>query len=480
MLTARARTPNAEAGSVKPNTAFASLRWLFGGFLAFALLRTLPFTERTAFEAVEETGEGNLTRQLLYLLFFAGIVLPAAHRRGRDLIDAVPVPFALFIGFCLISLLWSPVPGVAVRRTGLTLVIAACLLVSAQRLKPGELLSTIRTVCVSLSILSLVSGIVLPGAAYHLPGDPEPAVVGSLRGLFYHKNITGAVAAISIILCLDWAVRSRRYGIPLAAAALCVATLILTQSKTSVAFTVVAAATFYVARWHTRQRAKDPSLTALLLTSLAVFFGAVFLSAWSSEELWLYITDPEAFTGRGYVWKLVGELIAERPLFGHGYESVFQVGVNSPLLRVSTGVWISTIAHSHNGLLDLLVSVGVIGALLYFSSFLADPLRRLSSLPQPLKHSWLPIILAIIVFLLGHSLLEGRILSGESATFMFLTIVAGVAKRLSEAQYRGHRAPRRFRRLRQSAANGPRGSNVPVQEPLTQASRPDNGANPLS
>jgi exopolysaccharide production protein ExoQ len=412
------------------------LPWAIAAFLLVVLLRTLPFSERTAFASIEETGEGNLIRQVIYLLLFSAIVLPVALARPKAMVAAVPKPVGLFIGFCILSLLWSSVPDIAGRRAGLTIIIATCLLLAALELRPPHLLSIMRRICVTLTLLSLAAALLVPRLAFHQASDPEPAIVGALRGVFYHKNQAGTVAAISILLCLDRAVTARRKAVPIMLALLGAACLLLTNSRTSMAAVLLAAGIFFSARRGTRFEARSPNEMPILIATLAIGLCAIILPIYFSETAASYLADPEAFTGRGQLWSYVIQLIQERPFFGFGYESVFQVGAETPLARVATGIWILTVAHSHNGILDLLVSVGITGALLYFFCFIYDPLAKLIKLPRPLKHQWLPVFTSIIIFFLAHSLLEGRILSGESPAFVFLTLVAGLTTRLSIAARR--------------------------------------------
>jgi len=67
-------------------------------------------------------------------------------------------------------------------------------------------------------------------------------------------------------------------------------------------------------------------------------------------------TELRSFTGRDLIWANSIDMIRERPLFGWGYVSGSRFGLAQAALKPS--------AHSHNALLEILVSLGLVGAIL--------------------------------------------------------------------------------------------------------------------
>jgi O-antigen ligase len=173
--------------------------------------------------------------------------------------------------------------------------------------------------------------------------------------------------------------------------------------------------------------------TKRVLLHLAIGTAVLSLSAaaWFLSGAASYVADPEAFTGRGVLWREVHTLISSRPLTGWGFESVFQAGDSSPLAQRGGSLWVRAAPHGHNGFLDLLVSIGAVGTLLFAWCFLVQPFRNLARLPYELQRQWSPIIGSLMCFALVHSLMEGRMLAGDSLKYIIFVLLLGLTVRLA-------------------------------------------------
>ncbi len=401
---------------------------LLAVLLAVVFVRTMPFTPPIALEGVEHTGKGDWTRQALYLGIFAALVLPLAYQDRSVLAKAVPTPIAVIMLICIASIAWSVVPDIAARRLALTLIICYSLLLFCHVLGVVQVIIVTRFTVFALTAISLVSAILLPGQAFHQPGDPERMVVGSLRGIFYHKHQAAVVAALGAIFAVDLMMQGRKM-VGAALLFLSAVVLVLTESRTSVGSAIVSIVAYLSVHRGLLIQHRRPVAAKVLLFSAAVAVAGLLAGTW----FWFgsYLSDPEAFTGRGRIWSSAIRLISDRPMLGYGFGSVFQVGKDTPLAQVSSGEWIQTIAHSHNGILDLLLFLGFIGIGPYIYCFIYFPLRSIASLPTKAKHLWLPLFSSLVTLAASNSLLGGKLLQGDSLVFAILTMSVGCAAYLN-------------------------------------------------
>lgn len=414
-----------------------------GAFLLVVFVQYLPFATRTALDAAGIDAEvgGNFVRQLLYAGFCVAVLM-LTRRHLTAVGRSVPIALVTLAGFALASLAWSTVPGIAGRRLAATLLVGAVTLIAGSVLRPARTIALLRGVTLVLALATLASGTLVPALAIHQPGDPEPSIVGAWRGVFFHKNMAGSVLGLGLVLWTErWTTAPRR--LPASAALLAVAAaLVLTRSKSSEAAAALAILTLWGMRGAVRLSRGDPAGGVLLRAAAAATGAVALLVAWFLTPLGDYLLDPEAFTGRGRLWQAVGTLIAQAPLLGHGYASVFQVGEDGPLAPIAPSDWVRNVAHSHNGLLDLLVTLGVIGLVLALWALFFDPWRRVARLPAELRDQWQPLLAALLCFAFVQGLMEGGLMTAGGVKWATLTLLAGVTVRLASGATAARATPR--------------------------------------
>jgi O-antigen ligase len=109
-------------------------------------------------------------------------------------------------------------------------------------------------------------------------------------------------------------------------------------------------------------------LTLLLMASSGV---AIFLG--NSERITNAVGRSSDLTGRTEVWSGVAPSILEHPLLGYGY-SGFVPEVSAALAEVEYAMG-GAILYSHNGYLEVLLNLGIVGFALTLA-FLAAGVRR--------------------------------------------------------------------------------------------------------
>lgn len=403
---------------------------------AFVGLLLLIFVGLTPFEVREPgtfgigaaSGGGDALRQISYLAVFLVLMLVALQKRGLEIVTIIPVSLLLLLAWCLASALWANEPGVAVRRVGLEFVIVVSAMMSVDALGPARSLKLLYYVLIGVLIVNWLS-IPFVAQARHLPGETDPSLVGDWRGLYFHKNIAGAVSALTAMIALYFAIE-RRSRLDFALFLAAVGFAAMTRSKSSLGFLPVAIVLGAVYRWAWKR-----DLDRLIVTVCAVLI-AVVAAAWlggHTAELSQTLESPREFTGRTAIWQAELQYIGDHPLLGSGYGTFADTGGKSPLANYIASKWVAEVAHGHNGYLQLLVTTGGIGfafamlalVLLPFAGLWRRDMDRLA-----LKS----LLFAIFSFAIMHNLLESDYLESDGPVWVTLLLVI--------AMLRTMRAPR--------------------------------------
>ncbi|HET7335092.1 MAG TPA: O-antigen ligase family protein [Rhizomicrobium sp.] len=401
--------------------------WVIEG--AFIVLLLLSFVGLTPFQirdpqvlamtnSAPSSGDGDMIRQIAFLSVLMVLSAGALQRRGLAIIRAVPVSMLLVLAWCAASALWAGEPGIAFRRAGLEIVVVTSLMLAVEALGTKRCLELLRYVMIGVLVVDWISIPLIPQAR-HLANETDPSIVGDWRGLYYQKNITGAVCALSILVFGYFALRDRRkldYALLLATAIF----LIMTNSKSSMGLlpaSLLAAGLYVVATRTTLDR-------AIVLTGLALTF---ILAAAAIVVEWQTIThifsDPDAFTGRVEIWHAELAHIADHPLLGAGFGTFADAGARSPLYPYVHDKWVGAVAHGHNGYLQLLVTIGGIGFVLAMAAFIANPVIGFWRGRKDLLLT--AFLFSVFIFVLLHNLTETDFLEGAGPPWaMFVLMIA--------------------------------------------------------
>src|SRR5262249_28757366 len=151
--------------------------------------------------------------------------------------------------------------------------------------------------------------------AIHLPGEQDAGLVGDWRGLYFHKNIAGAVSAISaIVFFFSW-LRTRRW-IDVALCAAAVGFVVMTSSKSSLGLMPLAILAGLTYRYAWR-RGLDRTIVAVFV-ALAALALVTFLLA-DADAIARMLEDPTEFTGRAAIWQAELAFVRDHPLLGSGF-----------------------------------------------------------------------------------------------------------------------------------------------------------------
>lgn len=420
-------------------------------FVFFFFLMTVglaPFD--TAAGAI---GSGSTLNQSLYVAVFLVMLLANGMPSRRELL-CVPIPIAILLGYCALSLTWAIAPEIAMRRLAQTAIVIWLCFRFVNDLGSERLVRTLRWLFIALLALNYLWVFATPyGVHGEAFGDFE-LLIGDWHGILSHKNSAGAACAFTILLFLF---DNRQFSRIATAVVVAAAAnfLIFADSRTSMAMLMVGIVLGLAIRPY---NANHRVAMAAFLTILTALIAQVLVL--NSRALSDVINDPVALTGRGAIWPLLLEYARTHPLTGAGFGSFWAIGNASPIWSLTSG-WVALFAtHGHNGYLDLLVTIGIPGLVLAIAALVVWPLLRLL-LSLEVGKSERSLLLALMTFCLGHNLSESTILNGAAAPEVILMLTIAMIYRASSASAGAHqrlrgRMRRAIRFVRRRPAN-PRG-----------------------
>lgn len=387
---------------------------LFGCFVAFVLAGGVITLENVS----TSTADGNSLRQATFLaFFFAAVALAKPLQNPRRLL-VLPLALTVALGWCWLSVSWSNVPDVAIRRIALTTMIIFTEFLAVSLLRTETTLRIVTKVCIALLAANLLVVVLVPAIGVHHSNEIESELAGDWRGLMLHKNFAGSVTAFTFLLCWFNPVKLGRWA---RIAALAAAAFFLwgANSKTSIGLLLpsILGGVIYAKYYSARPRALRFSLAA------AAVVAAIAIIA-NQETIAAAFDSPDALTGRVQIWPLLTQYIAEHPWLGSGYGSFWNIGPSGPIYLYSDD-WVSGLASGHQGFLDLLAQIGAPGLVLVIYATIFGPLRTLATL-KTLPRANVALLIALLVFCVGHNFTESSLLDRDANVNFFLMLVIAI------------------------------------------------------
>ena len=254
-----------------------------------------------------------------------------------------------------VSPIWSDSPDLVLRRVAALTGTTLFGVVLATRFSLEEQLRILRWAFRIAATATLALLLVSPSRALAVPGSAE-----GLRGIFPHKNILGGAMALAFLV--EWYIRDQQaIGKALRFLSLCAfgGLLLASDSMTSIVTLVVVLGGLWIVRVACARHGVPLSGVAVygVVAGLAVTLAGLE----PGDMLWLLGRSSD-MTGRLELWKAVIEAIRQRPLLGFGF-SGFWMGASPGSETVKRQIlW--TPLYSHNGYLEIALSLGFIGFVL--------------------------------------------------------------------------------------------------------------------
>lgn len=336
----------------------------------------------------QQTQTPWLTRvQWLPILAAAGWVMLRRWQVCFHLVKWLNPLLPAYLGWMLLSALWSPDAGFVFRQWLIMLAVSlAAVAFCLASWTPQRMMTLLRNAITVLLMLSLLVALLRPDIGVHSENQFE--LLGSWRGITYQKNGLGQLAAVAIIVWFHAALTgtvSRRYC--LAALTLAVLLIVKSRSSTSLVVSLLACAVQWIAL---RPPLRLPggtlplwSLLGLLILTPLFFELALtgsFSGAALAEAFGSIFGKDATFSGRTVIWAETLRNIVARPWLGYGFNSYWlEKGGPADLSRQILG-W--DVPNAHNGYLEIVNELGLVGLAIFLLMVVgyARQLRRLASI----------------------------------------------------------------------------------------------------
>jgi O-antigen ligase len=279
------------------------------------------------------------------------------------------IPWMMFLIWLLFTATVSPIPAYsAVSAFSICAYAMFCAYIFA-RFDHIEIIAAMVASIVVFCAISIVIYFAIPEFGRYVYWLNEQRYVsGRLAGVAGSANNMGRIAAFGLLLVGLYVREFSSYSRLLTSIAVVIMSvaLVMTNSRTSMA--MIAAILFAVYAFNWRRL-----YIAIFVGSAALVCMALLLPA-GDEALKLIsrsgnLEEVTSMTGRTDIWYAVLKLAEEQPITGHGYASSILV---LPQHEREVGFLTS---HAHNLILQLLLTTGWVGVILFAVSVACVALR---------------------------------------------------------------------------------------------------------
>ncbi|ARV61300.1 O-antigen polymerase [Nostocales cyanobacterium HT-58-2] len=340
----------------------------------------------------------------------------------------------LLVGIAMASVLWTVAPDITPRRSILLLGTTVFGVYLATRYRLREQLQLFAWTFGLIVLLSFVFAIALP--SYGLMTFQEGgAHEGAWRGIMAHKNILGRLMNLSAIvfglLSLDNSAPESKYRwVTALGFVLSLALIILSTSKTAliVFLTLTALLPLYRA-W----RSSYTQIVPLIIAVILVIGSAATLLLDNLPFIASALGRDLTLTGRTDIWARMFDLIWERPLFGYGFNGVWQDWDNEVTAYLWRNLeWPSP--YGHNGFMDLLAELGLSGLAAFVISYVTAYVRGVVWLrmTKTIEGLW-PLM--YLSFLLIYNITESTLLATNNIFWiLYVTVIFSMTVEYEQAK----------------------------------------------
>lgn len=381
----------------------------------------LPFQEKVY--DVEDIASSNIFNQIIYSGLFLISFFTIVFKRF-DLLSLIKREkfLAIFLLWCLVSILWSDFPFVSFKRyfqffAGF-IISAAALLYSDD---VDENMKYFQYVLAAFVIVSLVSVFTFPAALNRY---------GIWRGLANTKNGLGQASILSLIF---WSLSfklSKTIQKKILSAVIMFFSLVLligSRSGTSMisfAILLMVAGLFQIDKIFLPIGIKKSFSTIAIAAFLLIICVSIIFDPEIFNMLPGLIGKDITFTGRTFLWEEILVEANKHLILGCGFQGYWVVTNENLLKLYEQFVWLPN--QAHNGYLDILNEVGLIGLTL----FILLVINYTINLPRLEKDNyWQWFILIALVFNIQEStLIRPQHDIGVVFMFSYLTLFVNLIK----------------------------------------------------
>jgi O-antigen ligase len=297
---------------------------------------------------------GFASSGLFPLLSLGVLLLTPTDRLAR-----IPIPWAIlaYVAWLVASYAWTEIDFSTAFLIRSQLPPLLMLSVLTATIPPARVVKVLLGMFVALGVWSLLNSLAFSSSrvVHFSEGGIDGGDQVGFRGTFNHKNLLGVFMVYALCMVLPFA-RGRWRK---AAILLCVALIMGTRSATAASgLFAVMFAWFWISAIQGQKRRREREVLFVLSIFSAV--GAVVVAFGLLPSLLDLYQKDITFSGRTIIWSESLVTIGRRPIQGYGYGGVWLDGQNPVTAELRSRITFGA-AHSHNGAIEVLLQVGVIG-----------------------------------------------------------------------------------------------------------------------
>jgi exopolysaccharide production protein ExoQ len=396
---------------------FTFIMYLFFSFYGTAL----PFREKLS--DVSDIATSNIVNQIAFTtLFFTALIAMIPRLKTVMGIIYKEKVFTFFILFALISILWSDYPFVSFKRW-FQFFTAYCVALSVMANVDfsEELLKRIRFLFYIYLVVSIVSIFTVPGAK---------DFYGIWRGIAPSKNHLGQASLLGGLVVFYNFVTSHGKKRIFAFFMLMIALVLMvgSESMTTMStfiFICFLGAVFYLDKYFQKLSIGRFISIFLIVSGSALFFAVLFLAPDLIAALAGSAGRDLSFTGRTDLWADILMETEKHWVLGTGFQGFWVVENPALLALYDIYVWLPN--QAHNGYLDILNEVGVVG-LIIFLLIILNYFRGLLKLKLPHYWKWF-VIVAIIVNFQESTFIRAQVVTGVMFMFSYVALFSDIYRK---------------------------------------------------
>ncbi|MDD4169646.1 MAG: O-antigen ligase [Desulfotomaculaceae bacterium] len=343
----------------------------------------------------------------------------------------------LLVGLALVSVLWSEVPGITLRRSVALLGTTFFGIYLASCYSRQELLKLLIWTLGLSAVLSLGFTLLLPSLGLH-HNFPH---FGAMRGIYVNKNVLGRLMALAALAWLMYSLNNHKNHkeriVGLCFLGISAGIMFLSTSKTALAVFFILLFVFLIYLYRSGRRRNI--LPVLLIVLVAGSSGTML-----ANNLNLAATIPfhhngldPTLSGRTQLWQLVWDMIQQRPWLGYGY-SAFWLNWTGP----SGYIW-SVIGwnppDAHNFYLDMWLQLGLVGLAIFAVSLFSNLFKALAMIARRKNGFAGMFLLLLLAGMIMYGITDSSILI-QNSIYWILYVVISLQLRTKHGEGKGEKA----------------------------------------
>ncbi len=348
-------------------------------------------------QEVNADAAGSLEPNIVLALYIISLLL-MLPRLGQVLYRVLKgnVLIWMIVLMILASTAWSDVPDITLRR-GLIVFGAACYGTYFATCFPFQKqIQIMATVFFASVATSFIFTILLP--KYGIMSMPPH--VGAWRGVYIHKQHLGTqmslMSAFFLILLKSEFWREKK-GLAFLSVILSIFLVLASKSSTGLISVALLATCIHIFQW----RRFRPDILAFIVITAILSIGSIAIYLVDNAAVIVGALGKDlTLSGRDQLWSAILQMVSQRPWFGYGYEAFWYITGQSSRPDLIWNVIGWDAPHAHNGLLEILLALGWVGAGLFLVTFVNNIWRSLQRIAlNPSASSYYSMIFLIYIVL---------------------------------------------------------------------------------